>query len=101
LITFTVSETYAPTILAKRAKKMRIETGEKDHVTEQDLDMRPFSEHFRILLVRPFQLQFGELIVFFVSVYMSVLYGLLYSSASPPHPSYSLTFSSSSPKTNS
>jgi multidrug resistance protein len=78
LITFTVPETYAPTILAARAKKLRKETGRKDHITEQDLDMRPFSERLRIFLVRPFQLLFGEAIVFLVSVYMSVLYGLLY-----------------------
>ncbi|KAF4637123.1 hypothetical protein G7Y89_g977 [Cudoniella acicularis] len=78
LITFTVPETYAPTILAKRAKKLRASTGESDHVTEQDLDMRPFGERLAIFLVRPFQLLFGELIVFLVSVYMSVLYGLLY-----------------------
>ena len=78
LITFTVPETYTPTILAKRAKKLRKETRSDDHVTEQDLDLRPFIERMRIFLVRPFQLLFGELIVFLVSVYMSVLYGLLY-----------------------
>ena len=78
LITFTVPETYAPTILARRAKRMRAETGESDHVTEQDLDKRPFGERMRIFLVRPFQLLFGELIVFLISLYMSVLYGLLY-----------------------
>ncbi|RYP91898.1 hypothetical protein DL770_001958 [Monosporascus sp. CRB-9-2] len=78
LITFTVPETYAPTILARRAKKLRAETGENDHVTEQDLDKRPFGERMRIFLIRPFQLLFGELIVFLISLYMSVLYGLLY-----------------------
>jgi multidrug resistance protein len=78
LITFTVPETYAPTILARRAAKLRKSTGEKDHVTEQDLDLRPFGERLRVFLIRPFQLLFGELIVFLVSVYMSVLYGLLY-----------------------
>ncbi|KAJ9151210.1 MFS general substrate transporter [Pleurostoma richardsiae] len=78
LITFTVPETYAPTILAKRAKKLRKETGESDHVTEQDLDTRPMVERLRIFLVRPFQLLFVELIVFLISLYMSVLYGLLY-----------------------
>ncbi|RYO75567.1 hypothetical protein DL766_003589 [Monosporascus sp. MC13-8B] len=78
LITFTVPETYAPTILARRAKKLREQTGENDHVTEQDLDKRPFGERMRIFLIRPFQLLFGELIVFLISLYMSVLYGLLY-----------------------
>ncbi|KAI9741559.1 MAG: hypothetical protein M1818_004365 [Claussenomyces sp. TS43310] len=78
LITFTVPETYAPTILSKRAKKLRKETNSDEHVTEQDLDLRPLSERLRIFLVRPFQLLFGELIVFLISLYMSVLYGLLY-----------------------
>ncbi|KAI0440559.1 major facilitator superfamily domain-containing protein [Xylaria telfairii] len=78
LITFTVPETYAPTILAKRAKKLRKETGEKDWVTEQDLDMRPLGERMRIFLIMPLKLLFGELIVFLISLYMSVLYGLLY-----------------------
>ncbi|KAL8408043.1 hypothetical protein RB594_006736 [Gaeumannomyces avenae] len=78
LITFTVPETYAPTILARRAGWLRRETGERGHVTEQDLDMRPTGERLGIFLIRPFQLLFGELIVFLISLYMSVLYGLLY-----------------------
>ncbi|KAF2108691.1 major facilitator superfamily domain-containing protein [Lophiotrema nucula] len=78
LITFTVPETYAPALLAKRAKKMRKDTGDEKFVTEQDIDTRPFSQRLRIFLIRPFQLLFQELIVFFISVYMSVLYGLLY-----------------------
>ncbi|TLD08940.1 uncharacterized protein PgNI_06732 [Pyricularia grisea] len=78
LITFTVPETYAPTILARRAHQIRKKTGEQDHVTEQDLDVRPASERLAIFLIRPFQLLFGELIVFLISIYMSVLYGLLY-----------------------
>ncbi|KAI8630287.1 major facilitator superfamily domain-containing protein [Xylariaceae sp. FL1651] len=78
LVTFTVPETYAPTILARRAKKMRQETGEQDWVTEQDLDMRPLAERMRIFLIMPLKLLFGELIVFLISLYMSVLYGLLY-----------------------
>lgn len=78
LITFTVPETYAPTLLARRAKKMRKATGNKAFVTEQDLDLRPFAQRLRLFLIRPFQLLFLEPIVFFISVYMSVLYGLLY-----------------------
>ncbi|KAL1891042.1 Synaptic vesicle transporter SVOP [Sporothrix stenoceras] len=78
MITFTVPETYAPTILKKRAAKLRKSTGEPDHVTEQELDTRPLTERLRIFLFRPLQLLFGELIVFLLSLYMSVLYGLLY-----------------------
>ncbi|KAI1260479.1 major facilitator superfamily domain-containing protein [Xylariaceae sp. FL1019] len=78
LITFTVPETYAPTILAKRAEKLRKETGENDWVTEEDIDKRPIGERLRIFLIMPLKLLFGELIVFLISLYMSVLYGLLY-----------------------
>lgn len=78
MITFTVPETYAPTILARRAKKMRKEQNDDRFVTEQDLDLRPLSERLRVFLLRPFQLLFMEPIVFFISLYMSVLYGLLY-----------------------
>lgn len=78
LITFTVPETYAPAILAKRAAKMRKETGDDKYKSESDIDIRPMGERMWIFLVRPFQLLFGELIVFLISLYMSVLYGLLY-----------------------
>lgn len=78
LITFTVPETYTPTLLAKRAKKLRKETGDDKYVTEEDIDKRPMAQRLRVFLLRPFQLLFRELIVFFISLYMSVLYGLLY-----------------------
>ncbi|KAF2801974.1 MFS general substrate transporter [Mytilinidion resinicola] len=78
MITFTVPETYTPKLLSRRAAKLRASTGDSKHVTEEDLDMRPLSQRLRLFLVRPFQLLFQEYIVFFVSVYMSVLYGLLY-----------------------
>ncbi|KAI1772878.1 major facilitator superfamily domain-containing protein [Hypoxylon cercidicola] len=78
LITFTMPETYAPTILARRAKKLRKETGDQDWVTEQDIDKRPLGDRLRVFLIRPFQLLFTELIVLLMSLYMSVLYGLLY-----------------------
>lgn len=78
MISFTIPETYTPKLLSVRAKKMRLETGDSKFVTEEDIDMRPFSQRLRIFLVRPFQLLFQEAIVFFISAYMSVLYGLLY-----------------------
>ncbi|KAH7324986.1 multidrug resistant protein [Stachybotrys elegans] len=78
LITFTVPETYAPTILGRRARKLRESTGDTSYVTEQDLDPRTISQRLAVFMVRPFQLLFGELIVFLISLYMSVLYGLLY-----------------------
>jgi multidrug resistance protein len=78
LITFTVPETFTPKLLTQRAKKLRASTGDNKFVTEEDLDMRPLSQRLALFLLRPFQLLFQEYIVFFLSVYMSVLYGLLY-----------------------
>jgi hypothetical protein len=57
---------------------MRKETNDAKYVTEQDLDSRPFTQRLSLYLIRPFQLLFREPIVFFISLYMSVLYGLLY-----------------------
>jgi multidrug resistance protein len=78
LITFTVPETYAPTILAHRAAKLRKSTGDESHTTELALNERPLRERLYLFLLRPFQLLFTELIVMLISLYMSVLYGLLY-----------------------
>lgn len=78
LLVFTVPETYAPTILKRRAQHLRKTTGVTSYVTEQELDTRPLLERLRIFLVRPLQLLFLEPIVLFISLYMSVLYGLLY-----------------------
>jgi MFS family permease len=77
-ISFTVPETYTPKLLARRAAKLRESTGDSKYVTEGDLDMRPLGQRLRLFLLRPFQLLFQELIVFFIALYMSVLYGLLY-----------------------
>jgi multidrug resistance protein len=78
LITFTVPETYAPILLQKRAKKLRAEENDPKYTTEAELDPRPMGQKLRIFLFRPFQLLFLEPIVFFIALYMSVLYGLLY-----------------------
>ena len=78
LITFTVPETYAPTILARRAAKLRKQTGDTGYVTEAELDHRPFSQRIGVFLIRPIQLLFTELIVLLLSLYLSILYGLLY-----------------------
>ena len=78
LITFTVPETYAPELLKRRAKKLRKAENDPAYVTEAELDSRPLGEKLRIFFFRPFQLLFLEPIVLFISIYMSILYGLLY-----------------------
>lgn len=78
LITFTVPETFAPTILSRRAKAMRKDLGNDRYVTEMELDQQALFQKLRVFLFRPFQLLFLEPIVFFISLYACVIYGLLY-----------------------
>lgn len=78
LITFTVPETFAPTILARRARKMRKDSGHDKYVTEMELDQQPLGLKLRVFLVKPFQLLFLEPIVMLLSLYACVIYGLLY-----------------------
>jgi len=78
LITFTVPETYAPTILAQRAAKLRHEDPESAYTIENDTTGTSYVQRMRLFLVRPFQLLFREPIVLCLSMYMSVLYGIMY-----------------------
>lgn len=78
LITFTVPETYAPTILSRRAKKLRKDQNDDKYVTEMDIDQQPLPQRLRVFLIRPFQLLLLEPIVMFLSLYACVIYGQLY-----------------------
>lgn len=78
LIVVIIPETYAPEILKRRARKMRKESGDKSYVTDLELNRRPLGEMLKVSLCRPLILLFRELIVLLMSLYMSVLYGLLY-----------------------
>ncbi|TFK56897.1 MFS general substrate transporter [Heliocybe sulcata] len=77
LVTF-MPETYAPVLLKKRAARMREEQGRDNIVTEQELFPRPFSEVLIETLVRPFQMLVTEPILLLMSLYISIIYGLLY-----------------------
>lgn len=57
---------------------MRKESGNDKLVSETEIDMKPLLARMKTFLIRPFILLFSELIVFLVSLYMSVLYALLY-----------------------
>lgn len=71
IIILIMPETYASTILARRAKKkIRKETDEMDHVAEAEIDKKSLTERMQKLLIRPFQLLFVESIVYLVTIYM-------------------------------
>jgi MFS family permease len=75
--TVLLEETFAPTILAKKAKRLRKETGNKDlmtifEATEADETMwRKVGK----TLTRPAMLLGGNLIVFVLSLFMALVYG--------------------------
>lgn len=70
-------ETYAPTILKRRARKLRKLTGDERYRTYEELKVRKLSQICHDSFLRPFVL-LSELIVFLITLYMSVIYGLLY-----------------------
>ncbi|KAF7318168.1 MFS general substrate transporter [Mycena chlorophos] len=78
LLCGTLPETYAPTILRKRAARIRAETGRADIVTEQELFKRSFSQILTETLIRPFQMIATEPILLLMSLYIALIYGLLY-----------------------
>ena len=72
-----VKETHASTLLKKRAKKLRKITGDSRYISLSELKIRPIKQIASESLLRPFVL-LKELIVLLVTLYMSVVYGLLY-----------------------
>ncbi|GMK57561.1 hypothetical protein CspeluHIS016_0403950 [Cutaneotrichosporon spelunceum] len=71
-------ETFAPTLLKKRAEALRAETGDDSYVTEQEVLSRPLKEIVIETLIRPFQMLVEEPILLLMSLYVSLVYGLLY-----------------------
>ncbi|EGW32680.1 uncharacterized protein SPAPADRAFT_61752 [Spathaspora passalidarum NRRL Y-27907] len=72
-----VPETHHGILLKKRAKKLRKETGDSRYRTFSELQVRTFGQVAKTSLLRPFVL-LSELIVFLMTMYMAVVYGLLY-----------------------
>ncbi|EKM53821.1 uncharacterized protein PHACADRAFT_211461 [Phanerochaete carnosa HHB-10118-sp] len=74
----TLPETYAPVILKRRAARLRKETGDGNFATEQELFMVPLSRMLVDTLVRPFVMLATEPILLLLSLYIALIYGLLY-----------------------
>ncbi|GAA5867838.1 hypothetical protein JCM3774_005876 [Rhodotorula dairenensis] len=71
-------ETYAPTLLQWRAKRLRKETGDESIMTEQERMKRPLSEIAHETLLRPIVMLTTEPIMMCMAGYLSLIYGLLY-----------------------
>ena len=75
---FFLRETYPPAILAKKARKLRKETGNQALHTEFDHPDRTIVRHLSTAMSRPFRLLFTQPMVQVLAVYMAYLYGLMY-----------------------
>jgi len=73
---FFLKETYAPRILAKKAKKLRKKTGDMEYQAEAEKE--PFKHIFRRALIRPFVMLFCHPAVQAPSLYRAFLYGIMY-----------------------
>jgi len=75
---FTLPETYAPIILRDKAQKIRKETGDSLVYAAIEKEDRRILKLLKITLSRPFQLLFGDIIIFLVCLYLSFCYGVQY-----------------------
>ncbi|KAI5477074.1 hypothetical protein MNV49_006873 [Pseudohyphozyma bogoriensis] len=77
---FFLPETFAPVLLARRAKAMRKAEPEKNRELYADLERADFSVKGLITrtLERPFKMLSVEPILILVTIYLSIVYGLLY-----------------------
>ncbi|KAH9952005.1 MFS general substrate transporter [Amylocystis lapponica] len=78
LFILTIPETYAPVLLRKRAIRLREETGDPNITTEQEMFKASFSQMIIETTFRPFQMLATEPILLLMSLYISLIYGLLY-----------------------
>ncbi|KZT02366.1 MFS general substrate transporter [Laetiporus sulphureus 93-53] len=77
-LTCTLPETFAPTLLKKRAARLRKETGNPNITTEQELFQASLTQIIIETLIRPFQMLATEPILLLMSLYVALIYGLLY-----------------------
>lgn len=73
-----VPESYPPTLLQQRAKKIRFETRNwaiHAKADEMQIDLKSISNKY---IIRPFVMLFLEPILTLVTIYMALIYGILY-----------------------
>ncbi|MCJ1470145.1 hypothetical protein MMC07_008790 [Pseudocyphellaria aurata] len=74
---FFLSETYAPTILNSKAKRLREETGNPNLKSKYDKGQTP-KQLFTAAIVRPTKMLLRSPIVFLLAIYMAMVYSYLY-----------------------
>ncbi|OGE49271.1 hypothetical protein PENARI_c022G07394 [Penicillium arizonense] len=80
LLFFCLPETFAPNILARRARRVRRITGNSQYMSESEIEIKEVKPRDVLFeaLIRPFQLCFLEPIVLLTNLYIALIYGILY-----------------------
>ncbi|KAH9892193.1 bicyclomycin resistance protein [Xylariomycetidae sp. FL2044] len=74
---FTLRESYAPVILARKAAKLRKETGNDLLRSRLDVGLSP-RDYFKRGIIRPMKMFIYSPIIMITSFYMAVCYGYMY-----------------------
>jgi len=77
-IFFTLPETYGPVLLARKAQRIRKETGDKRYFAPIEVRNVTIGRRLYNILAMPFKILFLEPMLIAITVYMSFLYGCLY-----------------------
>lgn len=77
-VTLFTSETLASAILHKRAKKLRKETGNNAYQTHHERNAKDLKTVLVVSLVRPFEMLIREPVLIAFSLYLCLVYALLY-----------------------
>ncbi|KAK6064480.1 Polyamine transporter 3 [Seiridium cupressi] len=75
---FWLPETYAPVLLARRARKIRKENPGVEAYAAAELERRGFKQLTTVILTRPIRMLCTELIVISACVYLALVYGIFY-----------------------
>ncbi|KAF4122536.1 Sugar (and other) transporter [Geosmithia morbida] len=78
LALFFLPETYRPAILAKKARRLRRSTGNKNYLTEVEAANRTWAALFRKSIVRPLIMLTTQPTIQITGLYRGYLYGLMY-----------------------
>ncbi|KAF7522023.1 hypothetical protein G7054_g12274 [Neopestalotiopsis clavispora] len=80
IVLFFVPETYAPVLLARRATKIRKETGKQNVFAASELERRDITTVLTRVLTRPIRMLISELIVTSTCMYLALVYAIFYMS---------------------
>ncbi|KAI0283386.1 major facilitator superfamily domain-containing protein [Russula aff. rugulosa BPL654] len=78
VVFLTMPETYGPVLLARKAKRIRKETGDNRYYAPKEVDKPDIGLRLYNILAVPFKILFLEPMLIAIVVYQSFLYGCIY-----------------------